>query len=63
MKIIKEGRRRDIERVFRFFCDCGCIWEAKEHEVIVTFDVYDKSKVNAVWGCPYCGRIKKGVEI
>lgn len=62
MRIIKEGRR-DIERTFRFFCDCGCIWEAKEHEVIVTLDVYDKSKATAAWGCPYCGRIKKGVEI
>lgn len=62
MRIIKEGRK-DFERVFRFFCDCGCVWEAKEHEVIVTLDVYDKNKVNAVWGCPYCGRIKKGVEI
>lgn len=49
MKIIKEGRR-SIEKVFRFFCDCGCVWEAKEHEVIVTLDVYDKSKVTAVWG-------------
>lgn len=56
MKIIKEGKR-NIEREFRFF------GEAKEHEVIVTLDVYDKDKVNAVWGCPYCGRIKKGVEI
>lgn len=49
MRIIKEGRK-DFERVFRFFCDCGCVWEAKEHEVIVTLDVHDKNKVNAVWG-------------
>ena len=62
MKIINK-RKKNIEREFRFFCDCGCIWEAKEHEVIVTLDIYDKNKVSAVWGCPYCGRIKKGVEI
>lgn len=61
MKIIKEGRR-NTERVFRFFCDCGCVWEAKEYEVMVTFGAYNKHKVR-VCRCPYCGRIKKGVEI
>lgn len=61
MKIIKEGR--NIDKVFRFFCKCGCVWEAKEYEVLATFGVYDKSKVNAVCGCPCCGRIQKGVEI
>lgn len=62
MKIIKEGKG-NLERVFRFFCDCGCVWEAEGYETIVTFDAYDKNKVNVVCGCPCCGIIKKGVEI
>ena len=63
MRILKEGKRENKERVFRFFCDCECVWEAKWHEVLVTLVPGEEKKCEAVCECPYCGRIKKGVEV
>ena len=60
MRILRKGKRYE-ERTFRFFCKCGCIWEAKGYEVTITRNVEDENNIKVICGCPCCGRIGRGI--
>lgn len=60
MRILRKGTR-DEERTFRFFCKCGCVWEAKGCEVTITRSVEDENNVEVICSCPCCGRIREGI--